>query len=464
MKKCFSIQKLFRLMCIGGMIGLSTNASASAFQLWEQDGASVGDYHAGRAAQANDATTSYYNPAGITRIKNQQIVVGDVGVLSDIKYRGTTSIGVQVTNIPGVTIPYFGAQNIDTVAQGGSFSQLPDFYYVAPYAANLGFGLSLNVPFGLRTDYGRDSALSYAATKSEIQVVDLSPAIGFNVTPKLSLGIGVDMERMSAEFDQMAYAGPGTTSYSTNKGWSTAYGFHLGALYQFQPTTRIGLTYNSQIIHHIRGTSRFTGPIANASLDVPLGQPATVYSGEANAHVTLPPFTTLSGFHQLNQKWALKGTVIYTQWSVIQNLTLKDLAAANAVYGFDGAVPIASTSTTVNLPAHYSNTWNVSVGTEYYATDRVTLRGGLGYDETPVQNSLRDVRIPDKDRYAIALGGHFQATKTLGFDLGWTHLFMAGQARVNPPQEVTGAQVVTTNGNVQASADVFGAQLTWDIV
>jgi long-chain fatty acid transport protein len=465
MRARFSVQKLFRLMCIGGMIGLSTNAFATAFQLWEQDGASVGDYHAGRAAAANDATTSYYNPAGITRIKNQQIVLGDVGVLSDLKYRGTTSVGAQISNIPGITIPYFGAQNINTVAQGGSFSQLPDFFYVAPITSNIGVGLSLAVPFGLRTDYGRDSALRYAATKSEIQVVDLSPAVGFNVTQKLSLGAGVDMERMAAEFDQMAYAGPDTDSYSTNKGWSTAYGFHLGALYQFLPTTRVGLTYNSQVVHHIRGTSRFTGPIANAALGVPLGTPATVYSREANAHVTLPPFTTLSGFHQLNQKWALMGTVIYTQWSVIQNLTLNDLAAATAIFDpFAGVIPVASTSTTVNLPTHYTNTWNLSVGTEFYATDKVTLRGGLGWDETPVQNAYRDVRIPDKDRYAIALGGHFQATKTLGLDLGWTHLFMIGQARVNPPPEVTGAQVTTTNGNVQGSADVFGAQLTWDIV
>jgi long-chain fatty acid transport protein len=72
MEKRFSVRQLFKLMCIGGIIGLSSNAFAAAFQLYEQDGASVGDYHAGRAAQANDASTVFYNPAGIIRLKNQQ--------------------------------------------------------------------------------------------------------------------------------------------------------------------------------------------------------------------------------------------------------------------------------------------------------------------------------------------------------------------------------------------------------
>jgi long-chain fatty acid transport protein len=465
MEKRFSVRQLFKLMCIGGIIGLSSNAFAAAFQLYEQDGASVGDYHAGRAAQANDASTVFYNPAGIIRLKNQQLVIGDVGVFSDLKYRGTTSVGAHLLNVPNPpVIPYPSATNLNTVAQGGAFSQIPDFYYVAPVNQYFGFGLSLNVPFGLRTDYGRDSALRYAATKSEIQVVDLSPAFGVKIYQGLSVGAGLDLQRMGAEFDQMAYAGAGSDSYGTNKGWSTAWGYHLGALYQFLPTSRVGLTYNSQVVHHIRGTSRFTGPIANFALGVPLGNPATIYSGEANAHVTLPPYTTLSGFHQLNSRWALMGSVIYTQWSVIQNLTLKDIAAANAVLTPFGALPLPSTALTVNLPTHYRNVWNFSVGSEYYATDKITLRGGVGYDQTPVKNYYRDARIPDKDRYAIALGTHFQATKTIGVDLGWTHLFMAGLARVNPPPEVTGAQVVTTNGNVQASADVFGAQLTWDIV
>jgi long-chain fatty acid transport protein len=468
MRKRFAIRKLFHLMCVGGILGLSTNAMASAFQLFEQDGASVGNYHAGRSAEANDASTAFYNPAGITRIHTQQLVIGDVAILSDIKFRGTTNLSLLLPgnsnfHIPPRVAPFGGTMN--AVSQGGGFSQVPNFYYVAPLNEWLGVGLSVTVPFGLRTDYGRDTALRYSATKSEIQVIDFSPSVGFNVTKKLSFGVGFDVQRMSAEFDQMANIGAGTDSYATNKGWSTGYGYHVGALFQFTPKSRVGIAYNSQVIHHIRGTSRFVGPIANSANGAPLGTPSTIYSGAANAHVTLPGYATISGFHQLCDKWAVMGSLMYTQWSVIQNLTLQDLAAANAVQNppFFLPTPVPSTTTSVVLPTHYRNTWNISVGANYYANDKITLRSGLGWDQSPARNTYRDVRIPDANRIAVAFGGHYQATKTVGFDLGWTHLFMAGTSAVNPPPGQSGALQTTVHGTVQGSADIFGAQLTWNI-
>jgi long-chain fatty acid transport protein len=459
MTKRLAVKKLFQIMCAAGIMGVSSHAMASAFQLWEQDGASVGNYHAGRAALANDASIAYYNPAGITMIKNQQIVVADDAILSDIKYRGTVA-----TNTFHDNTPYY------TVAQGGGFSQVPSFHYVAPLSENIGFGLSLAVPFGLKTDYGNNTPMRFAATTTQLQVVDLTPALGINLTKKLSVGAGVDIQRMSARFDQVDTIGPGTDTNDINKGWDTAWGYRAGLLYQFTPETRAGLTYNSQVVHHFRGTSKFEGHIANdyniAAAEDPelaallFATPSPFYSRETNASLTLPAFTTLSGYHKLNDQWAVMATAIYTQWNVVQNITLKDVAGIKpSPIGAVGANDI-----TVNLPAYYRNTWNLSVGTDYYATDKVTLRGGVGYDETPVTNTYRAIEIPDNNRIAVALGGHFQATKTLGFDLGWTHLFMLGTTTIAPPVQVSGAQQVTTRGSVQASADIFGAQVTWDLV
>ncbi len=119
-------------------------------------------------------------------------------------------------------------------------------------------------------------------------------------------------------------------------------------------------------------------------------------------------------------------------------------------------------SLTVSIPQFYRNTWNLSVGTDYYVSDTMTLRGGVGFDQSPARDLYRNVQAPDIDRYAIALGGHYQATKAVGFDLGWTHLFIR-DASINPPVQVTGAQQTFTNGTVSSEADVFGAQITWDI-
>lgn len=451
MARRFTMRRLLTVMCAVGVVGISSNAMASAFQLYEQDGASVGDYHAGRAAQANSASTSFYNPAGMTRIRNQEFVIGDVAILSDIKYRGSVTVNTLAGGTP---------QSV--VAQGGAFSQIPDLFYVSPINDRLSFGFSVVAPFGLKTDYGRNTALRYAATATEVKVIDVSPSLAFKITPKISVGAGFDWQRMTAEFDQDATL-LGLTSTGTNNAKSTAYGYHVGALVQILPSARIGLAYNSQVVHHVRGSSKLYGAATDFVTSLPFngGTPTSIVSQSANAHITLPAYTTLSGYYDLNDRWALMATTIYTQWSSFRNLQLNNIAVVDVT---PAGLPVPSNSYVLNLPQDYRNSWNFSGGAEFKATDRTTLRGGLGYDESPVRNNYRDVRIPDGGRYAIAFGGHFQATKQLGFDLGWTHLFVVGSQNVTPPPLVVGGQVTTTNGTVQTAADIFGGQFTWDIV
>lgn len=446
MIKRFNLHRLFHLMCVGGILGLSTTASASAFQIWEQDGASVGNYHAGRVATANDASIAYYNPAGMMRIKNQQFVASDVGILTDIQYRGTIRTNTYLGNSP---------QNV--TAQGGAFSQVPDFHYVAPLSERIALGLSLAAPFGLKTDYGRSTALRYAATSTELQVVDLSPSVAFNINDKLSIGAALDAERMSAQYNQMAVLGTSITNTNGSaKGHGIAYGYHMGLLYQFTQHTRVGLAYNSQVVHHVRGSSSFEGPLSNMSTAAAYGRAFTLNSPYTNVSITLPAFTTLSAYHSLNDKWAIMGTAIYTQWNTSTNLYLKNLSGISSTRA-------PSTTINANIVENYRNTWNFSVGTEYYATEKLTLRSGVGYDQTPTTDKYRIVQVPDNNRYAFAFGGHYQATKALGFDLGWTHLFLPQDATIAPPPHVTGAKVVSLNGKVSSSADIFGAQFTWNI-
>ncbi|MDR3491772.1 MAG: outer membrane protein transport protein [Gammaproteobacteria bacterium] len=440
MAKRFAVKKLLQLMCVGGVLGLSSGSFASGFQLWEQDGASIGDYHAGRSAQANDASTSWYNPAGITRFNHQQIVFGDVAILSDFRYKGTVALNTLTSLPPNAT------------AQGGGFTNVPDLHYVSPINDKIGFGFSIVAPFGLKTEYGRTSSLRYAAISSQIRVVDISPAFAVNLAKNFSVGLGLDWQRASAQFSfqgALGALGPNSDTESMTKGRSIGYGLHGGMLYQFIPSTRVGLAYNSQVVHHLRGTSKATGPVANFFNKGP------IVSTNALVALTLPAYTTLSLYHQLNPQWALMGSAIFTQWTVFKRIRIQNFSGVQS--------SAASNKIIVNIPASYKNTWNFSVGSEYAATEKFTLRSGVGFDESPVPTKYRNVQIPDNNRYALALGGHYQATKTIGFDMGWTHLFFPNKTTVNPPPQPAGSVVVTTNGLENGSADVLGAQVTWDI-
>jgi len=440
--KRFILSRLISVLCASGLMMISAQAMASAYQIWEQDGASIGNVHAGYAAEANDASTAWYNPAGITRFTNQQLVFGASIIVPNFKYKGMVNV-----------ITPFGETPFDNVtAQGGTFNLVPSLHYVAPLTDRIGFGFSLDVPFGLKTDYGRNSPLRYAGTLTSVQVVDISPSLGFKVTDKASVGAGFDIQRMFGEFDQEGTplaTEPELDTENITKLNDTGYGYHMGALYEFNPCTRVGISYHSQVVHHLSGSSKFIGRLADDLNGGPFG------SSRATANVTLPAYTAFSLYQKIIPQVAVMGSAIYTQWNGFKTLTLHNAAGVQDL--------AASTDITVSVPEYYHNSWSLSVGADYYATDTITLRGGVGYDQTPVRTTYRNVQLPDNDRYLVAVGGHFQATKTVGFDLGYSHVFSQA-SRVHPPAQVTGDQIVQTDGHVNGGADVIGMQLTWDLV
>lgn len=441
------IAKRWASTCVISAMCFTSVAEASSFQIWEQDGASVGNYHAGYAALANDASTSFYNPAGMTRIKNQQLVVAVDGIRTSFEYNGTVS-----TN----TLPSPLAAKVN----GGVFVAVPSLHYVAPINDKVGFGFSVVVPFGLKTNYGDGSNMRYLATMSSLEVLDISTSLAYQFNPQISFGAGVDFQRVKAELDSVAglfytTPPPGFPNFdttSTNKADGSAYGYHLGGLYQFSPDTRAGLSYHSQVKHHLTGNSKFNGQLASPFLD----QPGFLISNDAYVNLTLPAYTALSAYHKFHPQFAVMGSAIYTQWSVVDSIILNNLAGRNA-----SSIP--STTLTVELPENYRDTWNLAIGVDYYLNCAVTLKAGLGFDQTPVRDQYRDVRIPDNNRYIVALGGHYQAAKTVGFDLGWSHFF-ADQSKINPPPLVVGGAILSANGKVDGSADVVGLQVTWDIL
>lgn len=433
-----AFQRMPRLLCsLLSMLGLYlaglaviNNAFAAGFQLWEQNVTSIENFHAGRAVLANDASIAYDNPAGITRIKNQQLVLGGMGIMTDVRFDG--SIATCLTFAGTVTC----GTPVQGTAQGGSFNFIPDLHYVAPLSDNWGFGVSVVAPYGSDLEWGQSVFFNALVTRARIQVVDIAPGVGFNVTNKLSLGLGMDVEKMSAELNSILVTVP-----SIIKGYDTAYGYHAGALYQFNEATRVGLAYHSQVIHHLKGTS--------------------LYNGQASREFTnvyLPPDTTLSVYHSLNSQWAVMGTIVYTQWNLVHNLVVND---ASAFIQLNGGNPLP-----LDFPQNFRNSWTYSIGADYLATDKLTLRAGVGYDQTPTRNGYRVLQLPDSDRYDLAVGGHYQVNKAFGFDLGWTRVFLQ-RAAINPPLHPELFPLLlqpSVQGKTFASADVFGAQLTWNFL
>lgn len=443
-------------------LGASSYTYASGFQLFEQNGAGVGDYDSGAAAEAQDASIAWYNPAGLVMIDHQQLVLSAVGIDISSEFQGEVQ-NYELVNTPGG----HGTINQETIlgsdeygkAQGGGFSTVPSFHYALPINNDIVAAISLVVPFGLETDWPKDSVLRYSATETSIEDIDITPSVGIKITPKFSIGAGIDFENVDAIFDQVVGLGNlepyDSDSYSTNEANQWALGWHGGILYQFTPHTRVGFAYHSRVtIDPDDGTSTLKGPLVTDATD---GATDTYKTNNLSSDVTLPGYATLSIFHDINDRWAVKGSVNYTEWSVFDNIALNNVAGVEQ----SGLTGFQTTELNVNVPQNFHNTWRISAGLNFKQTDRWMWRAGVGVDQDPTNDTDRNVRLPDADVFAIAFGAHFQASKAVSFDAGYQHLFTQ-DAEINNTG-VVGAQTTYVNGTVDNAVDLFSLQMNWNI-
>ncbi|MDP1601965.1 MAG: outer membrane protein transport protein [Legionella sp.] len=430
---------------------MAASAHAGSFSLYtEGNGAATGNYAAGIAAEAADASIGWYNPAGLALLHDEQAVFGAVGVAPDSILTGSS-----IYHTPGFPDYIQSYSNIN----GGKNALVPSFHYARPLGENSTVGLSVVSPFGLSTDWGRAGPVRYAATVSELVTTNISPEIGGRLSENFAIGAGVDLQYARVKFNQII-GSPATLdaigqppilfdSYSYNSGHSFGVGFHAGLMMMVNDDhTRIGLNYQSIMNHKFHGYSRLKGRLASPTLS---DDYAVFMSNHLSSNsIELPDIVTLSGYHDVNESWAVLGSVVYTGWQSLKTIQLNNVAAF---------VPVTQALVDSVATEYYKNVWRFSVGANYKVNTRLMMRAGLGYDQTPTRDAYRDVRIADSNRWATAIGAHYQARPNIGLDLGYTHLFSQGDW-VNKTQAI-GTSSYTVSAHAKGSADLVGVQLTW---
>ncbi|WP_058518678.1 OmpP1/FadL family transporter [Legionella parisiensis] len=445
---------------------------AAGFSLYgEGAGYTVGNYAAGSAAEAADASTGWYNPAGLALIREQQVVFGGVGIFPTMKLDGTSTF---TTRSGPTSVNY--VQDINGV-DGSYDAFVPSFHYARPLGERTTFALSITAPFGLSTDWAQDSPVRYSATYTEILTMNVSPELGTRLTEHFALGAGLDIQWSRAKFNQMIGAPTlfqilgddpalvDTLSY--NKAKSYGVGFHVGVMGIFNDNhTRIGINYQSRIRHVFNGHSRLTGVLANNDFNLifpVLPSSTTRINNELFSDPQeFPDVLTLSAYQDVNPRLALLGSVVYTGWGVFKVIQLNNVAVPHI-----GSPPLFNvTQASINsaVPQNYHDSWRVALGANYHVNPKLMLRLGGGYDQTPTNDIDRNVRLPDIDRWAIAVGAHYQWRPTIGIDVGYTHLFAGGKPDVNSVQPLSQTSVYNVNvKDGHFAADLVGAQLTWVI-
>lgn len=427
-------------MVSGALLLIAGEAGASGFALIEQSGG-LGNAFAGGAASAEDSSTVFFNPAGMSRLNDSQISVGGAFIKPSARYSGTIS-GLAPLQTAGT----------GTGGDAGGLAFVPNFYYTHQVNDRLHVGVGVNAPFGLQTDYDSTWMGRFHGVKSKLETINLNPSISYDISDTISVGAGVNYQHVSGKLTNMvnysglafsaggntlltAIGGPGKEGLSTLTGSDSAWGYNFGALFKISEQTRIGAAYRSQIKYSLSGDVTFANRPALLAAALP-DQPVTL-------DITMPDSFSLSAFHQYSDKLDVMVDATWTGWSVFKTL---DVKKANG----------ASLSTT---PENWKDTWRVSAGTSYHYNDQWTARAGIAYDQAPVSDAFRTVRIPDADRTWLALGGQYKPSSASTVDFGYAHLFVSNaalnqSAAANPDLAGKGYLV----GSYDNSVDIVSVQ------
>jgi long-chain fatty acid transport protein len=416
---------IFFILCAA-----SSQALASDFSLPFVNSSSLGVAYADWATAAADASTAYTNPAGLVYLPHQQLVINALGIAGTAQFTGTA-----------VTPPY---PYPNPIIQSGkartnikAFS--PSFYYALPFLNKLAFGFNFTAPFGLGTKYPSDpfsGITRYAATRSEVLGLDASPSLAIKLNDWISLGAGFDVLHLAFTLNNRY--GPPVSSEGDAvlqnhlSGWG--YGWHGGILIAFAPSTRLGLSYNSQIGIVTRGYSKVT-PVVS-----------TPFRTEAQkTKAALPGRAQISLQHDFTPRWTAMATAFYTNWRVFKEITMENTQLP------DGKL------LSVTIPFNYHNCFDYSAGAAFKANEKLLLRAGIEFMNTPSNDQDRGVADPIGSATILTVGAHFQADERVGFDLGVGHSFFK-QMPINFANDLTRLQ-----GHTNTQTTVIGGQINCNI-
>lgn len=406
------------------VLGHAEPGAAAGFAILEQSAKRMGSAYAGSGAVADDAASVWYNPAAAPRV-GQAMQLG-------IHYIGPSfEFSDPVASDPFSAAPLLNSRQKD---DGGESAVAPNLAYIGPISDRWYAGITVNVPFGLATDYRDDWVGRYQTLESRIESINVNPFAAYRIDGAWSVGFGFNINYTDVSLSQAIdfaaicarLAGglcpngaiPGSGEFDgevETEGDDLAGGYNLGVLWSPDYRTRVSLAYRSEIDLSLEGEGDFDQPQALGGFSAlgPVlggGLSATFSDSDIEADLALPDTFALSLYQLLNLRTALLADITWTGWSSVSEIRID----------FDNPL----TPTAVE-PLEWDDTFRYSLGLSYEANDSWTLYTGVAYDESPVPNArLRTPRLPDNDRAWLGFGASKTLSQRASIDISYSHVFI----------------------------------------
>ncbi|MGA9212329.1 OmpP1/FadL family transporter [Kaistella sp.] len=372
------------------------------------------------SAHAEDASVTFFNPAGMSFIPNRlSIAAGGFGINSEVEYQNLSTLESYKTDNPLGT-PIYAAVAYKIVD-------------------NVSVGFSFSTPFGSTIDWGKDWAGSEMVQKIELKAFYFQPMVSFKLAPWASVGGSFIYAKGSVDWDKSVKQLDGSLNIKDDKASGT--GFGVG--FYLKPTDKldVSIAYRSPVdMKADEGVATFN---VSSSLFPTIGLDA---NGKDKFKAVLPLVSeyTVGVTYNITPKWLVSGDFNYAGWSQYNKLTLH----------FENAqVGPPSDPTVLVSPKDFHNTQTWRIGTQYMITDKFAGRLGYYHDESPYTD---EHFIPDTPSFNanVVTGGIGYKWNSFGIDLSGAYNFQM-------PRDVKNAYY-NFYGQAKAKAYYFGLGLSYN--
>lgn len=450
-----AIRARARILLGAAALVLPLSGLAAGFAITEQNATGLGDAYAGATTGNGEASGLYFNPAAMADLQGTQLSAGLIDIAPTIRFSDGRS---SVAGIGNIT-------NGNNGGNAGEQAWVPNLYLSHALDARTRIGFGFSVPYGLATQYQDGWIGRYHALTSEVQVINLNPALSYRVSPTLSIGAGLNAQYANANLSSAVDSGslcygaaaqgqvpggfatcnaygltpgnPQADGLAQVKGHDWAFGWNVGLIYDLTSATRLGLSYRAAVDHKLKGQ------VTYSHIPALLAGNPQLADTSASAALDLPATASLGLTQRLDRRWTLSGDLTWTQWSRFSSLRV--------VKG-NGQPDLVTTE-------NWRNTLRYALGLSFAQNERLTWRGGLAFDQTPVPDAQhRTARLPGSDRTWVSLGMGYRVSPQLSWDLGYTYILFRNVPIDNTTE---GSYRNTLTGQYRGHVNMIGAQANY---
>lgn len=395
---------------------------AGGFSLNEQSASAMGVANAGTAANPENATTVFFNPAGMSQLSGTNLSFGAAVLDIDAELKEGTGSAVRDDGRPV------------SGGNGGDIADpaiLPNVYMTHEINDWLDVGFGLHAPYGLAADYDDDFKGRFFADKTELTAIAFSPSIAVNDGNGFSMGAGINLIYAEGQLTKFQdYSGteasfglpPGTLEdgYADIEGDDIALTFAFGMLWELSGRTQVGLSAQTGTELKLEGDAKVRnfpqGSLGSGGLTF---NQSTV-TEKATVPLDIPESITFGARHQLTDSVTLLAGATWAKWSRFEALDVVSREDDGAISSRTGP-DLGDEGLITHVSENWKDTWQANIGAIWQATPEWALKAGYAWDESPVNDDFRTARIPSGDRDWLTLGAQYADGRS-----GWTVDVAAG--------------------------------------